>query len=256
MIAALGMYDRAETAPANDRLWALVRGSLRARGLQAPQELMRGAAAFWPAWEAPDLVLSQTCGYPFRAILHGRVMLIGTPDYGLPGCPPGHYNSVFVVRADDPRTGPADFRHARFAYNEALSQSGWAAPQNHAAELGFHFQPSLQSGGHRLSAMAVADGRADIAAMDALTFALCQRHDPFMGQLREIGRTVPTPALPYIAALGADHDASFAALAEAITALTPEDAQTLSLRGLVEIQSAAYLAVPSPPSPDQIARLK
>ena len=48
MIAALGMYDRAETAPANDRLWALVRGSLRARGLQAPQELMRGAAALVP----------------------------------------------------------------------------------------------------------------------------------------------------------------------------------------------------------------
>ena len=200
MIASLGMYDRAETAAANDALWSLIRAGLRAAGHAAPEALTRGEAAYWPAWQDPDLTFSQTCGYPYRLRLHPHVTLVGTPDYGLPGCPPGHYNSVFIARADDPRTSLAQFRTARFAFNEALSQSGWAGPQTHVhLILGFHFQPSLQTGGHRLSALAVVEDRADIAAVDALTWALMQTHDPFTAQLREIARTAPTPALPYIA---------------------------------------------------------
>lgn len=253
MIATLGMYDRAETAAANDRYWALIRDNLRKRGVAAPESLTRGDAAFWTAWEAPDLVLSQTCGFPYRARLHDHVTLIGTPDFGLPDCPPGYYNSVFVSRANDARAGLADFREARFAYNDDLSQSGWAAPQNHAHTLGFFFHPSVKTGGHRLSALAVAQGRADLMAMDALTYALCLRYDPAMADLREIGRTAPTPGLPYIAATGADKASAFDAIGDAIAALTPQDCAVLSLRGLVRIEPSSYLAVPTPPSPDQIA---
>lgn len=253
MIASLAMYERAETAGAVGRLWALIREALRARAIPAPQDLAQGQAAFWPAWTAPDLTLSQTCGYPYRARLHGQVTLIGAPDHRLPGCAPGQYNSVFVVRADDPRRSLADFAAARFAYNEPLSQSGWAAPQTHAAALGFHFRPALCSGAHRLSALAVAEGRADIAALDAVSHLLCQRHDPFMSGLREIGRTAPTPALPFIAGPGLDPAPRLAALAEAVGALGADDAAALSLFGVVRIASADYLAIPTPPAPDQVA---
>lgn len=256
MIASLGMYDRAETAAANDRLWGGVRDGLRARGIAAPEALTRGEAAFWTAWEAPELVFSQTCGFPYRARLHGQVTLIGSPDYGLPGCAPGHYNSVFVVRATDARDSLTQFQDARFAYSDGFSQSGWAAPQTHAESLGFHFKPSLRSGGHRLSALAVAEGRADIAAMDALTFAQCQRYDPFMAELRELGRTDPTPALPFIAGPGADAGACFAALSQAVADLAPDGSRSLGLRAVVQIAAAAYLAVPTPPSPEaMIAQL-
>lgn len=249
MIASLGMYDFGPAMAANDRLWALVRDGLRARGLPAPETLTRGEDAFWAAWQAPDLVLSQTCGYPFRARLHGRVSYIGTPDYGVDGCPPGHYCSVFVVRADDPRNRLEDFDGAPFAYNEDLSQSGWAAPQTHAAGLGLRLPPALKTGGHRLSATAVAEGRADIAALDAVTWALLQGVDPVTTRLRVLGMTDPTPGLPMIAALGADADATFAALDDAIAALAPADRATLRLRGLVRLSEAAYLAVPNPPPP-------
>lgn len=253
MIASLGMYDRAETAAANDRFWAALRDGLRARGVRAPDHLTRGEGAYWSAWQSPDLVLSQTCGFPYRARLHDKVTLVATPDYGLPDCPAGYYSSVFVARADDPRTLP-EFREARFAYNEALSQSGWAAPQNHAATMGFHFAPSLATGSHRLSAAAVAEGRADIAALDALTWKMLSRWESFASTLREVARTAPTPALPYIAAKGADAQAAFAALVEAAAALSPEDRDLLSLRGIVRIPPARYLAVPTPPSPEQIAQ--
>lgn len=252
MIASLGMYDRAETAPANDRLWAGIRDGLRARGIDAPQGLTRGGGAYWAAWQAPDLVLSQTCGFPYRARLHGQVTLIGTPDYGVEGCPPGHYRSVFVVRADDPRA-LADFDGQPIAYNEALSQSGWAAPQNHAAGLGLRLLPGLCTGGHRLSALAVAEGRADLAAIDAVTWAMLHRWEPAAATLRVLTATSPTPGLPYIAAADADQAATFDAVAAAIAALSPEDRDALRLRGLIRIAPEAYLAVPTPPSPDQIA---
>ena len=247
------MYDRAETAGANDRFWALVAAGLHARGLDAPDALTRGDAAYWAAWRDPSLVLSQTCGFPYRAKLHDQVALVATPDYGIEDCPAGYYASVFVARADDARTLP-EFRTARFAFNEGLSQSGWAAPQNHAATMGFQFHPSLETGAHLLSALAVAEGQADLAAIDALTWRMIQRWEPMAANLREVARTSPTPGLPYIAAKGADTEAIYQALVTAVDRLSPEDRDALSLRGIVRIAAERYLAVPIPPSPEQIAR--
>ncbi len=250
MIAALGMYDLGPLQDANDRLWAAIRDGLRAHGVAAPEALVRGAAAYWDGWHSPDLVLSQTCGYPYRARLHGTVTLIGTPDYGLEGCPPGYYRSVFVARRDDPRADLAAFSGARFAYNEPLSQSGWAAPQTHAAAVGVHLPPAVQTGAHRLSALAVAEGQADLAAIDALTWELLVEHDPFTVGLKVVGQTTPTPGLPLIAALGADRSATFAAVAQAIAGLSAADRALLHLRGIVAIAAADYLAVPIPPAPE------
>lgn len=253
MIASLGMYDFGPLITANDRLWALIRDRLRAGGIDAPDALTRGEGAYWQAWQSPDLLLSQTCGYPFRARLHGSVTYVGTPDFGVKGCAPGFYRSVFVARADDPRSTVADFDGARFAYNEALSQSGWAAPQTHAAKLGIRLPPTLQTGGHRLSAEAVATGRADIAALDAVTYRLIATHTSEMSALKVVGLTDPTPGLPFITALGRDPDPIYAATRDAVAALGADDRVLLGLRGMVRIPVELYLSVPNPPSPEQIA---
>lgn len=249
MIAALGMYDRVEVQPSNDRLWALIRDGLRTAGLAAPNALTRGVGAFWPAWGAPDLVLSQTCGFPYRAKLHGKVALIGTPDFGVNGCAPGYYRSVFVAAKKDERRDVMQFDGASLAFNEDLSQSGWAAAQNFAQAHGLKLRPTLRTGGHQLSARAVAEGRAEIAALDAITWEMIQRHDPFAAQLQEVGVTDPTPGLPYISALGANADLMFDVISQAITDLSAPDTHALCLRGLVKIDPSAYLAVPTPPSP-------
>ena len=253
MIASLPMYDAADCRLANDRYWELIRDGMRAAGLVAPDVLSREMPDFLAHWQRPDLVLSQTCGYPFRAVLHSRVMLIGTPDFGLEGCPPGYYQSLFVVRADDARGDVVAFQDARFAYNDAMSQSGWAAAQNHAAGLGFRFRPALQTGGHAQSARAVLGGAADIAALDAWTWELVQRNEAGMTGLRVIGRTEPTPCLPYIAAQGVDHRKVFDAVAGAITALDAGDRALLGIKRLLYIPASAYLAVPTPAPPNQAA---
>jgi len=243
------MYDPAGAQGANDRLWGLIRSGLRDAGVAAPDALARGANDLWSQWTDPALVLSQTCGFPYRTRLHRQVALIGTPDYGVEGCQPGYYRSVLVVRADDPRERLADFHDSRFAYNDAMSQSGWAAPQNHMAALGLRLAPTAATGAHRLSALAVVENRADIAALDAVTWAMLTRWEPAVAGLRVLDQTEPTPGLPYIAAKGADVAVIFTAVAAAIAKLALEDRETLRLKGLVHIPPESYLSVPIPPAP-------
>lgn len=245
------MYDRDQTRAANDRFWATIRDGLRGRGHAAPEGLTRGDAAFWPTWTAPNLLISQTCGYPYRARLHGNVSLIGTPDYGLPDCPPGFYRSVFVARRDDPRVNPADFSGARFAFNEPMSQSGWAAPQSFAAARGLQFPPTLCTGAHRLSAIAVVERRADFAALDALSWSMMVRWDQFAQDLKVVGVTDLAPGLPLITGQAELVDTLFAVISAAIAGLSSTDRDLLSLRALIKIDHAAYLAVPTPPSPEK-----
>lgn len=253
MIAALPMYDRPELRAETDRYWALIRDELATRGIPAPETLRRGDETLMPHWESPDLILSQTCGFPFRAHLHGRVELVGTPDFGNEGCAAGHYRSILIARADDPRDSFAQFDGARLAYNDALSQSGWAAPVNDALAQGIRLIPGPQTGSHRASVAAVAEGRADLAAIDALTWALISEFDD-TSAVRPIGATTPTPALPYITAKGRDPAPIRDAIAAAIARLTPGDRARLRLRGIVAISAADYLSVPIPPAPDRIAQ--
>jgi len=252
MIASLPMYERPETAAANDRFWQAIRRNLCAgetpppRAL--PQALSRGGD-LWRQWLSPDLLLSQTCGFPYRARLHGKVALVGTPILGLPGLPPGYYCSVMLTRRADARTGLADFAEAVLAYNEPMSQSGWAAPQTEAERLGFAFTRTLQTGSHRASALAVADGRADIAAIDALTWKMIRRWDSCATSLSVIGETAPTPTLPYISARGADTGALLNAIGAALDGLDPGDRDILGLTGITFLGADRYLGIPTPPAP-------
>jgi len=237
MIASLPMYDRPETAAANDRFWSLIRAALG----HGPRKLTRPADP-WDVWLSPDLLLAQTCGLPFRARLHDKVQLVGTPDYGVtdrPGC----YRSVFVVRMGGSRE-LADYAGQRFAFNDIGSQSGWTAPQVHAAALGFRFTDTMRTGSHAGSAAAVARGRADIAALDAVSWAIMRGLDSGLRRLDEIGRTAAQPGLPLITAPGNDAAALFAAFAAAIDGLVAKDRALLRLKGLVRIPKADYLAMP------------
>lgn len=244
MIASLPMYDRPETRAATDRLWQVIRDELG----YGPATLGRDRDP-WAYWQSPDLLLSQACGLPYRTRLRGRVALVGTPDFALEGCPPGYYRSILVVRRDAQGAHLADFTAQRFAYNDPASQSGWAAPVAYADAQGLRFTHPMRTGGHAASARAVTEGRADIAALDAQSWRLMQRHDPFAARLRVLCATWPTPGLPCITAIARDPAPIRAALRRAIAALDDETRVALCLHALIDIPEAAYLAVPTPPAP-------
>ena len=246
MIAQLGWYDRAETSAADDRYWALIRKHLG----YGPRHLDR-TTSFWDGWLDPGLIVSQTCGYPYRSSLHGKVQLVGTPINRLPGCPPGYYCSAFVACANDTRKSLSDFAGARLAYNDALSQSGWAGPVQHLVTEGIAISAGEATGSHQNSSRAVAEGRADLAGLDILSWDLIKDFDPWADQLRVLGHTPPTPAPPYVCSLAQDADATFKAIEAAIQDLSAADRALLRLHGLARIPPEEYLAVPTPAAPEQ-----
>ncbi len=252
MIASLPMYDRPETRAPYDRLWTRIRDELRLMwkdlpdvGYPLPQTLTHDADP-WDHWRARDLVLSQTCGLPYRSELHPKVILIGTPDYHLPGCRPGYYNSVLVMRAENACDDPCDWIDLILAMNDARSQSGWAAPQTFMDTLGLSFSKTILSGSHRNSARAVANQTADIAAIDAQTWRMIQRWDRWSDSLTEVARTAETPGLPLISAMPDGRNDLHYAVGHHFANLPAQDTALLDVRGFVTIPQSAYLNVPTP----------
>ena len=251
MIAALPMYDRPETAAAHDALWALVRDGLRARGVPAPDALDRSVRTLARGAPGP-LVLGQVCNLPLRRGLAGPLARIGCGDYALPGTRPGHYFSRFVVRAGDDLRPETFHRRpgARLARNEADSHSGWGAPLLWAARAGLPpFPATPEAGSHRRAALAVAEGRADMAAIDAISWRAIVQHDPALAAaLRAVGETGRSPGQTFVTS-AADPRPHRAALRAAIAALAPAHRAALGLVGLVVLPAADYHGL-EPVAPD------
>lgn len=243
MLASLPMYERPETRASHDRFWELLKEAMQRRGISAPDRLSRPSDDLLDHWRRPDLLFSQTCGHPFRTGLCDLVHLVGTPDYGVAGCPPGHYRSILIRRASDGRTRLADFDGATLAYNDPLSQSGHIAPAHHARREGIRLDPAVRTGSHRLSVQAVAEGRADVAAIDAVTWSILEQWEAGLDQVRPFAETDPTPGLPYITALGNAAPALHDAAEDAIAGLSDHDRRILRLRGLVRVEPERYHAM-------------
>ena len=160
---------------------------------------------FWlqDFWLSEDLLLSQTCGYPLVKALAGRVQLVTTPVFTIDGCEAGDYHSVLVTRAAAKVASLAQCRGLRAAYNTADSNSGMNLLRSAVAPLAGgrpFFASVIETGGHLASLQALQDDRADIAAIDCVSFAfvLDQLPDLALG-LVEIGTTRSAPGLPLVA---------------------------------------------------------
>ncbi len=200
---ALPMYLGAPQAVQS--LWSVLREALVCKGLQPLPDAISWPQDLHAHWRAPDLLLSQTCGYPFTHALQGQVQLLGCFRYVAPGCEGIHCRSVLIARKESAHLALEDFRDQRVAFNSTDSQSGYNALRALIAPLarqGRFFSQALATGGHRLSVQAVRDGRADLAAIDCVTWALLQTHDlPATEGLCAIGHSAPYPGLPLITSL-------------------------------------------------------
>ena len=136
------------------------------------------------------------------------------------------------------------------AYNEGLSQSGWAAPQAHLKQANVSFETGPCTGSHKASAQAVATGGADFAAIDGLTWEMLRVNIPEVtDKIRVLDRTLPTPALPYITSMPQDAGTIANAVESAIKSLPTAARETLHLKGLVRLSPSAYLEMPLPTAP-------
>ncbi len=242
MIASLPMYDRPKLTAAHAQLWHLIRDGLIAAGYAAPDALDQIAEGP-EVWLSEELVFSQACGMPYRKFLHDRVTLIGTPDYGVTGCPAGYYNSILIARCGHFPRGLAEANGAALAFNSPLSQSGYAAALVGARLAGIGYGAKLETGAHVNSIDAIKTNKADIAAIDAVTWRYFCAFEDTSG-LCVLAQTPPTPALPYITHRQNSGSTFFDIVETAIATLPRSTRSLLGLKGLIAIPASAYLDVP------------
>jgi ABC-type phosphate/phosphonate transport system substrate-binding protein len=253
MIASLGMYDPRWLHHANDTLWQAIAARLRALGMaDVPGQLTRDRPLD-AIWSAPDLLLAQTCGYPLTTRLGTTVALVATPVYLAEGCHGAWHRSALIVRRDDPAADLAALAGRRAAINARDSNTGMNLLRASVAPIardGRFFGQVIETGAHARSICAVIAGRADIAAIDAVTLALLRdRYRAIARRLRVLDWTTATPGLPLITSARQDC-ATITMLRTALADVMADPAlattrAALRLNGITALDRSAYDLVPA-----------
>jgi ABC-type phosphate/phosphonate transport system substrate-binding protein len=218
------MYDFPWIAAANDALWASIATRLGEAGVRTPTALTRGGHLA-TLWRNPGLIFGQTCGYPYVTALKETVRLIAAPEYSFPGCEGASHRSFIIRRPDDPRRALGEFRGSVGALNANDSNTGmnlFRATISPFALRAPFFSSVVGTGSHEASVIAVAEGDADLASIDCVSFALLERGRPeLVKRVAIVANTPLSPCLPFIASaslptstIKAVREALFTALAD------------------------------------------
>ena len=198
MRAMISMYDMPERRPAIEAWWTGLARHWRAAGFTDIPASAHIPDDLYALWLAPDLFIAQTCGYPLTHRLKDQVTLVATPCYAADGCAGSSYHSVIEARRDSAVRSLDDAAGKVAAINGYDSQSGWNALRHSLIGKGAPAR-IVETGGHRRSIAAVRDGRADVAAIDCVTYANLQAVAPHeVAPLRVIARSASAPSLPYV----------------------------------------------------------
>lgn len=211
------MYDWPERRAHTDARWDGLRDALRAEGFDVPENLTR-EADLSAMWLSPDLMIGETCSQPLATFLNGRVRYVATPLHDAPGCGRGTYRSAVIRRnpgADRPVPEsdaaqiPPGVLTGRFAANEPSSMSGYVTLALDCEDLGLAMPADgdiLWTGAHRESIRAVADGRADFAVIDCMSWHLARQFEPASEDVHVAGWASSRPGLPLVTALSTGDD--------------------------------------------------
>jgi ABC-type phosphate/phosphonate transport system substrate-binding protein len=235
VLASLPMYDLVETRSETDGFWTALAEAYGAEGGLTRVDDIQSL------WRTPELLFSQTCGYPFTHAFAGQLKYIATPHYAADGCEGPNYCSIIFAREAQPLSA---FRNHVAAFNARDSASGMLALQvvfAPLAEKGKFFSQTTETGAHVASLLAVQQGMADVCAIDCVTVALLQRYRPSaLAGLFEVGRSPHLPGLPYVTR-GGDVNKLRVALETVFT--IPDYAQlraSLLLGGFTVLPNTAY----------------
>lgn len=211
-----------------------------------PASLPPDELDFRAVWLHPKLLFAQTCWGPMEQGLSRHVQVIGQPNYdAFEGGQGEFYSSAILMRRGEAREGPmpspADgraiiplqlLRNRRFGFNSTDSMSGLIAPARDLEAMGENlgvFSERLETGGHRDSIVAVAEGRADVCTVDCRSWALAKRYEPAAAEVEVVGWTRRRKGLPYITAAIAPDD--LLARLRAVLAKADQPAMSLASSG-------------------------
>lgn len=204
------MYDLLELRAQTDALWMHLARAMRHAGVEDVPDSLTRQARYQELWNRPNLLFSQTCGYPMVHEYSSVLRPLAVPRYSVPGCSGSEYRSAIVVRAGVKRLEIGAFRGAICAVNSPVSQSGYNALRALIAPLAENrrfFSQVKITGSHVNSIASVAAGDADICAVDCVTHALLNRYRPAaLEGTRVMSYTPCCPGLPFVTRTDLDSD--------------------------------------------------
>ena len=236
------MYGFPPVRPHLEHLWGLV-----VRALPSLPATLEWDVDLHAQWRDPSLALSQTCGWPVVTelsdlVASGSVRVLGTFVPAIADVEGPTYRSVLLARSAD--TGP--LAGLRAAVNSTASLSGWVSLVHAVHGPGAAWQGEVVlTGSHADSMAAVRDGRADVASIDALTFALhCRWFPDVVAGLHVVGHGPRVPCLPIIAGPAAGSvpaDSLRSALRSAVLDPSSREArEALLIRDFVPLDATDY----------------
>lgn len=245
------MYDLPPVRAQTDALWTLLSAHLRREGVEGVPRALSREKPYEALWSKPDLLISQSCGYPLTHVYRETLRPVARFHYAVPGCRGPDYSSAILVSDSSAAGEMGELRGTVCAVNSRNSQSGYNAIRAMVAPIaggGRFFSDIRVTGSHFASITAVAEGEADVCAVDCVTYALLDRYAPdSIAGVRVLGFTPACPGLPLVARTDLDAD-QFDRLRAALRAAIsdPEGErvrQALFIDGLTETVFDDYLPV-------------
>jgi len=242
------MYNLPEMRPVNVRFWNALRGLLVEAGLREVPESLTVDRLPVPERIGPEILFSQTCGYPLETIFSGQAIRLGTPCYTVPGCDGPTHCGLFIVPAGSTARELRDLRGSVFLFNSRHSNSGMNLPRRALADIADGrplFAEVIETGSHPGNLDRIARGEADATAVDNVTYAFWRHYRPEAARhVRVLARTPPSPAIPFVTSV-ATPPATMAILRDALTRLGREPHAAaaragLSITDIVDMPAAAY----------------
>jgi ABC-type phosphate/phosphonate transport system substrate-binding protein len=236
-VASLAMYPFTHIRPDHERLWDAVRARLSFDAPGLDWEVSHDVAC-----RRDDLLIGQTCGWPLITDLASRVRVVGTFDCDVDGAVDGTYRSLLVSRAPGSLVEILHRPGLTVAANSKDSLSGWVSLYSVAAGHGVRLDAVEWTGAHASSVEAVRQGRADLAAIDSVSWT----HLDTTG-LSVVGHGPRVPCLPLVTS-SRSSDAVIAELRHAFAAAVgdPSMAATcasLRIRGFLDRELTDYQQV-------------
>ena len=200
--ASLPMYNLPEMREVNARFWGALRALLVEAGVGEVPERLTFDRLPVPERIGPEVLFSQTCGYPLETIFSGQAIRLGTPCYAVPGCDGPTHCGLFIVPAGSTARELGDLRGGVFLFNNRHSNSGMNLPRRALADIAAarpFFTKVIETGSHPGNLDRIARGEADATAVDNVTYAFWCHHRPEAARcVRVLASTPPSPAIPFV----------------------------------------------------------
>lgn len=199
----------------------------------------------------PSLWFGHTCGYPLMTRLRDTLMPINAPIFDVAGCDHKSYSSYLIVPANSKINSLQDCRGLRAVINASDSNSGMNVLRHAISRFnrqGSFFSAIQVSGSHLQSLTEIANHRADIAAIDCISYRLIEDAWPELtASVRSIGFTEKTCGLPFVMPRSLAGNCNIDSMAEnlnqALAQLNDNHKKTLHLKGFAKVDIDEYQGI-------------